>query len=449
VGVKHSARAADAYSVSASVHDGLRADPLLASAEHAAAAALRELPEALIVVFDRELRFVRTAGQVLERAGDPSVCGEGRFLASAFPEDLWMSMEPLFASALEGETRSREIWTSEERHCVMVDVGPVRAAGPVGGMPDGAAPGGVAVVLDITARRRADVLGQRPPGGFEEVFERAPIGMGLLDTDGRWLLVNSPLCETTGYTAEELIGTRFEGIVHPEDAENDRELRARLLAGEIPAFQIEKRYFDAAGETVSAILAMSLVRDREGAPVHYIAQLQDISERKRLEEDLRRLADHDPLTGLRNRRLFEHDLRLQVARSQRYGETAGLLVIDLDSFRSVNERHGQKIGDEVLQALGRALTRRLRQTDLVARLGADGFAVLLPHIDAEGMTVVAEGLSRVIPAHTIDTGTTVLHLSATIGSALIDRHATTPERALAEAFRAMRSAKYDRPSRRS
>ncbi len=70
-----------------------------------------------------------------------------------------------------------------------------------------------------------------------------------------------------------------------------------------------------------------------GAPLHYIAQLQDISERKQLEEQLRGLADHDPLTGLRNRRLFENDLRLQVGRCRRYGEAAGLMVIDLDGFR--------------------------------------------------------------------------------------------------------------------
>jgi diguanylate cyclase (GGDEF)-like protein len=194
---------------------------------------------------------------------------------------------------------------------------------------------------------------------------------------------------------------------------------------------------------------MSLVRDRDGAPLHYIAQLQDISERKRLEENLRQLADHDPLTGLRNRRLFEHDLRLQVARSQRYGETAGLLVIDLDSFEQVNDRHGEKVGDEVLKTLARALTRRLRQTDLVARLGADEFAVLLPHIDAEGMTVVAEGLSRVIPAYSIDTGATVLHLSASIGTTLIDRRTAPPEQILAEALHAMHLAKYDKPSRPS
>jgi diguanylate cyclase (GGDEF)-like protein/PAS domain S-box-containing protein len=432
--------------VAAFSQDILDSDPLLAGAEQAAAAALRELPEALVVEFDEEIRFVLTAGQVLDRVGDGSVGREGGLVASAFPDELWASMEPLFASALEGETRSRELWTAEQRHCLLVDVGPLPAKAHGDGQEGAFRAGGVAVVLDITARRRRDMLAPHPRGGFEEVFDRAPIGMGLLDTDGRWLLVNPTLCDTTGYTADELLGSRFDGIVHPDDASNDAEERSRLLSGEIPAYQTEKRYFDAAGETVSAILSMSLVRDRAGAPLHYIAQLQDISERKRLEDDLRRLADHDPLTGLRNRRLFEHDLKLQVARSERYGETAGLLVVGLDSFRRLTDSHGQKIGDELLKALARALTRRLRQTDLVARLGAGEFAVLLPHIDAEGITVVAEGLARVIPAYTIDTGAAVLHLSASIGSAVIDRRTVSAEQALAEAVRAVQMAKYSKPS---
>ena len=152
--------------------------------------------------------------------------------------------------------------------------------------------------------------------------------------------------------------------MHPDDADNDSEQRRRLLAGEIPAFRVEKRYFDAAGETASTILSMSLVRDHDGTPLHYIAQLQDVSERRRLEENMRGLGDHDPLTGLRNRRLFGHDLKLQVARSRRYGEVAGLMVIDVDAFRRVNDIHGEQAGDQALEAIARALTRRLRETDL-------------------------------------------------------------------------------------
>ncbi len=424
-----------------------RTDPLRAGADRAAEAALRELPDALILVFDTELRFVRTAGQALERLGDPDSFSEGRLLVDALPAELWRAIAPLLRSALAGETRSREIWTAGQRHCVMVDIGPLRVhgadGGADGGVEDGIA-GGIAVVLDITARRRAELLAPRPESAFEEHverLERSPIGTGLLDSEGRWLLVNRALCDITGYTADELVGGRLEGIVHPEDVGNDGEQRRRLLAGEIPAYSVEVRYFDAAGETVSAILSMSLVRDRDGTPLNYVAQLHDVSERKRLEENMRGLGDHDPLTGLRNRRLFGHDLKLQVARCRRYGEVAGLMLIDVDAFRRVNERHGEQAGDEALEAIARALTRRLRETDLIARLGADQFAVLLPHIDLEGLAVVAEGLSRVIAACGVDVGDDFVHPSASIGFTLVDEHVDSAEDALLAADCAMRVAR--------
>jgi diguanylate cyclase (GGDEF)-like protein/PAS domain S-box-containing protein len=418
-------------------------DPLWAGADRAAEAALYELPEALVLAFDHELRFVRTAGQALERLGDPDSCREGEPLAGALPGELWRTIEPLLRSALDGETRTREIWTAGQRHCVMVDVGPLRTLSP-GAEHPGEVLGGIAVLLDITARRQAELLAPRPESSFEEHLERcerSAIGTGLLDEDGHWLLVNRALCDITGYTADELIGKRFDGIVHPDDVHNDSEQRRRLFAGEIPAFRVEKRCLDAAGETVSAIVSMSLVRDRDSAPLHYIVQLHDVSDRRRLEENMRGLGDHDPLTGLRNRRLFGHDLKLQVARCRRYGEVAGLMLIDLDAFRRVNELYGEQAGDEALEAVARALTRRLRETDLVARLGTDQFAVLLPHIDEDGLAVVAEGVTRVIAACTIDVGDDVLHPSASIGFTLVDEHVDNAEHALIRADQAMRDAR--------
>jgi diguanylate cyclase (GGDEF)-like protein/PAS domain S-box-containing protein len=420
---------------------GFSPEQLLESADHAATAALHELPEALVIVFDTQLRFVLTAGQAIERMGDPEICREGNYVADAFPAEFWERFEPLFSSALEGETRTREIWTAEERHCLMVDAGPLCSDGGPAAPDLSNVDGGVAVVLDITARRHADLVTPRRTEGFEEVFEHAPIGTGLIDTEDRWLLVNRALCEITGYTSDELIGKRYDGIMHPEDVNNDEAERRRLLAGEIPAYQVEKRYFDAAGETVSAILSVSLVRDRAGQPLHYIAQLQDISSRKELEEQLLSLADHDPLTGLRNRRLFEHDLRLQLGRCQRYGETAGLMVIDLDGFRALNREQGATVADDTLKAVARSLSRRLRETDLVGRIGGDEFAVLLPHADEEGMAVVAEGLGRVIPACSVDAGDAVIHPTASIGFTLINQRSGGLRDVLADAERALIAAK--------
>jgi diguanylate cyclase (GGDEF)-like protein/PAS domain S-box-containing protein len=417
-------------------------DDLITNAGDVAAAAMRELPEALIVAFDTELRFILAAGPALGRLGNPPACREGQPLAHALPPEVWRPLEPLFRSALAGEIRSREVWTAGERHCLMVDVGPLRVSGAAGASDeDTVVVGGLAVILDVTSRKRSDAVAQRPQADFAEVFECSPIGTGLLDLDSRWLLVNRALCEITGYTVDELIGKRFDGIVHPDDAYNDAEQRQRLLAGELSAYQVEKRYFDAAGETVAAMLSVSLVRDPEGAPLQLIVQMQDISARKKLEEDLRHLADHDPLTGLRNRRLFEHDLKLQVARSQRYGEQAALMVIHLDYFKRLNDEHGHVIADETLRAVARGLSRRLRQTDLLARLGGDEFAVLLPHADGEGAAVVADGLARVIRACGVDVGDEVLHPAASIGFALIDHRCESAEEVLAEAGRAMYAAK--------
>ncbi len=418
--------------------NGLRAEQTIASADRAADAALRELPDALIIAFDTDMRFILTAGQPIERLGSARAYQEGQPVGAAFPRELWDAIGPLFVSALQGETRSREIWTADER-CLTVDVGPLRL-NEAGRVEEGASVvGGLAVVLDSTVRRTADVISQASDG-FEQIFERAPVGTGLLDRDGRWLLVNRALCEITGYTDEELIGKRFDGIIHPEDSYNDSDQHEQLLAGDIAAYRVEKRYFDASGETVLAIVSMSLVRDQNGAPLHYIAQLQDISERKAFEEQLRSLADHDPLTGLRNRRLFLHDLHLQVARSRRYAEVAGLIVIDLDGLEAMSSEFGHEAEDAALQGVSRALTRRLRQTDLVARIGRNELAVLLPHIDEEGIAVVVEGLARVIPSCTVDVGDRVLHPSAGIGWAMIDETTGSSQEALSAAANSMRDA---------
>src|SRR5262245_42829813 len=118
-----------------------------------------------------------------------------------------------------------------------------------------------------------------------------------------------------------------------------------------------------------------LIRGSDGVPLRLLAQLQDITDQKRYEDRLADLADHDPLTGLLNRRSFGRRLESHAARAGRYGAEGALLMLDLDHFKYVNDTLGHQAGDDVIVRVAAVLESRLRQTDLLARLGGDEFAI--------------------------------------------------------------------------
>jgi two-component system, sensor histidine kinase and response regulator len=121
---------------------------------------------------------------------------------------------------------------------------------------------------------------------FKGSFDDAATGMALVDIDGRWLAVNEALCKIVGYSQEELLKRTFQDITHPDDLDADLDHVRKLLAGAARTFQMEKRYFHKDGHVVWISLNSSLVRGKEGEPRYFIAQVQDISHRKRVEEEL-------------------------------------------------------------------------------------------------------------------------------------------------------------------
>ena len=145
----------------------------------------------------------------------------------------------------------------------------------------------IGIVTDITERKRADEAMRESEERFSGAFEYAPIGVALVSPEGRWLKVNRALCDLVGYSQAELLTRTFQDITHPADLEGDLENARRLLAGEIRAYQIEKRYIHARGHLVPVLLNVSLVRDDQGRPRYFISQIQDITERKQAEEALR------------------------------------------------------------------------------------------------------------------------------------------------------------------
>jgi diguanylate cyclase (GGDEF)-like protein/PAS domain S-box-containing protein len=296
-------------------------------------------------------------------------------------------------------------------------------------------------ISDITARKQAQDALQEAEERFRLAFDCAPIGMAMVAPDGVLTRVNHALCEITGYDEGDLVGSNALDFRHPDDVELDEDPRRELLAGTIRAYRIERRYMKTAGEPIWTNVSVSLVRDARGQPIHYIVQVEDITARKQMEERLRRLADFDSLTGVRNRRQFERDLSRQVGNCQRYGEQAALLMIDLDDFKPVNDTYGHRVGDEMLKAVAWAIRNRLRSTDTVGRLGGDEFAVLLPHLSPAKATTVAEDLKRCIKLVSVPVPGAALTASASIGVAYIDEHVTSPDAALALADDAMYAQK--------
>jgi len=255
---------------------------------------------------------------------------------------------------------------------------------------------------------------------FESAFSSSPIGMALVDIDGRWLQVNDALCRITGHPREALKSTTLQAITHPDDLDRDAESMRELLDGKIPSAQIEKRYRHAWGHYLWVLLTRSLVRDDRGEPLYVVSQVQDISERKQLAARLEYLLDHDFLTGLFNRRRLQQELAHEAERVTRYGARGAVLMIDLDNFKDVNDAFGHKAGDDLLRAVAGALRHRVRQTDVVARVGGDEFAMLLPEAGAEQARIVAEGVVQALGRQTAMLGERSIHVTASVGVALFE-----------------------------
>lgn len=158
---------------------------------------------------------------------------------------------------------------------------------------------------------------------FRTAFDHAPIGMDLVDLEGRFLQVNAALCELTGYTEQELLATTFRDITHPDDQEADLARVDQLLSGEAPVYQMEKRYLRKGGEVIWGRVNSSLVRDQHGTPLYYISQIEDITARVRAEEELRAALD-DAQAANRAKGAFlnmmSHELRTPLQATLGYSE---------------------------------------------------------------------------------------------------------------------------------
>jgi diguanylate cyclase (GGDEF)-like protein len=304
-----------------------------------------------------------------------------------------------------------------------------------------------------SARPRAiDVLLADRGQLFRALFLQSPVPAAMADLDGYLLVVNDALCALVGRTAEDLVGRHLDLLAHPDDVPlTGRPVPADPGAlhdlapagGPDPALTAdgERRLARADGGEVWVRQGHQLVHRTDGGVQFVVLTLQDVTGRRRAEEDVLRRALTDPLTGLPNRRSLTEKLEHAVALSRRRGLQVGLLHLDLDRFRAVNETLGHEAGDQLLCQVADRLRWSTRVEDTAVRLGADEFLVLAEDVeDLDGLRALADRLLRVLD-DPFPVGGREITLSASVGLTLGTE--TEPDVLLRQAQAALTRAKAD------
>jgi diguanylate cyclase (GGDEF)-like protein/PAS domain S-box-containing protein len=298
--------------------------------------------------------------------------------------------------------------------------------------------------MDIAERKRSEESQRLSASVFETTGE----AIMVTDARGVIVMVNPAFCRITGYDAEEVLG-KEQKILNSGRHDHDfyRTVREILQTsgnwvGEI--WSLRKN-----GEQYPEWQNISVVHDQDGNITHYVTVFADLTEIRKVQEEAENLSWRDPLTDLANRALFLHQVDQTLASAQREKGYASILLVDLDRFKDINEARGLASGDALLKAVADRLTRALRSDDVLARLNADEFAVVLPRLSptpeeaGREALAVAEKLRMILLEH-VEVDGEVFHLDTSIGIAVLP---DGPEEAASDALRradmAMHQAKNE------
>ncbi len=279
-------------------------------------------------------------------------------------------------------------------------------------------------------------------------IDHAANAIVIFDSQGAIMSSNSEFSRITGYAEAEVWGRRLDDLLNRPSGRHDESFYRQIL-GRLRTFGHWKGELwarDKGGRDFPMLLSLSEVRDELRRVIHHVGVFTDVSQQKQYEERLERLALHDSLTGLPNRALFMDRGQQALALAHRNGSQVGLVFVDLDLFKRVNDVHGHAVGDLVLRDAGARMRNLLRECDTVARLGGDEFVILLTEVGGDAQCIVfasrlGEALTR--PYHA--NGEEIV-VGASLGVALSPAHGTDIHTLLNRADQALYSIKRD-PSR--
>ncbi len=488
-----------------------------------------DLLPGLVALFDLDMRYVYANATYARWRGLPPREVVGRHCREIVGDDNFPKIEAKLREAMGGRHISFEydLFDDDYRRRVQGNYVPYRGA-------DGSIVGVLALVTDISRREDLQQRIAQSEATFDQAFRNSPIGMAVVDPKGGLLRVNPALATMLGRDEAELRGIGFDNITHPDDIDADLSLFAEAVSGERNGYQLDKRYIHSNGNIVEAQLTVTVTRDAAGAPTHFVAQVEDVTEERAAERRLRRdaarldlaigtirggfwhmdvqdgrfvtseqlggfvrgeasalsLAEYlehihpedrggadlsqliageienapaeyrlhtptgdrwmrcerrltrdadglpeqlvgvvlditeererqlstqaeaetDALTGLCNRRGLLR--RLEAADP---AASVGVIAIDLDRFKQVNDTHGHAIGDVVLMQAAQRLRDALRHNDIIARTGGDEFLVVLQGVERAALQAAAQRIATALNRG-FKHGSSVLPVGASVGA---------------------------------
>lgn len=277
----------------------------------------------------------------------------------------------------------------------------------------------VTTVMDTSGMREAAEALNRSDAQFRKAMENAPTGMALVDLEWRLMEVNRAFGTMMGTTVAALRGTPFSALSHPQDLQAERDQLQRLYDGHQNHFSLEKRYVRADGNVVWAVLDVGLVRYAGGAPDHYVVQVRDSTDDRMHSELLAHRAMHDPLTGLANRTLL-HDVLQQVLEQPDAHGRAGVIAVDLDGFKGLNDRFGHATGDNALVHVAGVLRSATAGRGTVARIGGDEFVIVVQDEDCSKALFEIAGAVHTGLKQPLQVKRHVITMNASLGIAMAD-----------------------------
>lgn len=281
----------------------------------------------------------------------------------------------------------------------------------------------IAAIRDITERLRIQEEITQQRSRFQQLFQNAPIGIVMLDRSDSILSVNPAFEAIFGFREVELVGKKLHKAIVPESLYDEAgQLNADVLNG--ATIQQETLRARKDGALINVQVYGIPILD-EGAITGVYGMYADITERKRVEEKLQYLSNHDPLTGLFNRFYLDEEMA-RLENSRKY--PVSIIMLDVDEMKDTNDTRGHAEGDELLKRAANLLRTAFRAEDVVARIGGDEFVVLLPETDQETARTALQRVRELLIAHNRSFGEPPLSISMGMATA-------TPGDSLAEILR--------------